>query len=76
MHHPLAVHVLQRGAKLDEVFPYRPLRDQPLLLLEVLDHAGEVAGVGELEDDVELVLLDEGGEVLDNVGVVELFQKI
>ena len=76
MHHPFAMHVLQSGAKLDEVFPYCPLRDQPLLLLEVLDHAGEIAGVGQLEDDVELVLLDEGGEVLDHVGVVKLLQQL
>ena len=76
MHHPFAMHVLQSGAKLDEIFPYCSLRDQPLLLLEVLDHAGEIAGVGQLEDDVELVLLDEGGEVLDHIGVVKLLQQL
>ena len=76
MHHPFAMHVLQSRAELDEVFPYCPLWDQTFLLLEMLDHSGEIAGVGQLEDDVELVLLDEGGEVLDHVGVVKLLQQL
>ena len=42
----------------------------------MLDHAREVASVGKLEDDVELVVLDEGGEVLDYVGVVQLLQQL
>ena len=76
MHHPLAVHVLERGAKLDKIFPDRPLRNQPLLLLKVFDHAGEVASIRELEHDVELVLLDEGGEILDHIWMVELLQQL
>lgn len=40
-----------------------------------LDHAREVAGVGELEHDVELVVLDERGEVLDHVRVVQLLHE-
>ena len=42
----------------------------------MLDHAREVASVGKLEDDVELVVLDEGGEVLDHVGMVQLLQQL
>ena len=42
----------------------------------MLDHAREVASVGKLEDDVELVVLDEGGEVLNHVGVVQLLQQL
>ena len=39
-----------------------------------LDHAREVAGVGELEHDVQLVVLDERGQVLDHVRVVQLLR--
>ena len=41
-----------------------------LVPFKVLDHPTEVSGVGELEDDVELVVLDERGEVGYHVWVV------
>ena len=75
VHDPLEVHVFQRRAELDKVLPDGPLRDEPLLLPEVLDHAREVAGVGQLEDDVQLVVLDEGGQVRDHVRVVQLLGR-
>ena len=40
----------------------------------MFDHAAEVPRVGELEDDVELVVLDEGGQVRDHVRVVQLLE--
>ena len=45
-----------------------------LVPLEVLDHPTEVSGVGEFEDDVELVVLDERGEVGYHVRVVQLLE--
>ena len=50
------------------------MSETPLVPLEVLDHPTEVSGVRELEDDVELVVLDEGGEVGDHVRVVQLLE--
>ena len=47
-----------------------------LVPLEVLDHPTEVSGVGELEDDVELVVLDERGEVGYHVRVVQLLKLL
>ena len=50
------------------------MTETSLVPLEVLDHPTEVSGVRELEDDVELVVLDEGGEVGDHVRVVQLLK--
>lgn len=36
VHHTPGVHVLHSAAQLHEVLPHSPLRDKPLLLLEVL----------------------------------------
>ena len=68
--------MFQRRAKLDEIFPNCPLRNQPFLFLEVFDHPGQVPGVRQLQHDVQLVVLDEGGEVFDDVGVVKLLQEL
>merc|ERR1719445_1675078 len=76
VHDPLGVHVVEGGAELHKVLPHSPLRDKLLVALEVFDHAAEVPGVGELEDDVELVVLDEGGQVCDHVRVVQLLQQL
>ena len=46
------------------------------MFLKVFDHSGEITGVGQFEDNVQLIFLDERLKILDNVGVVELFQKI
>ena len=51
------------------------MTETSLVPLEVLDHPTEVAGVGELEHDVELVVLDEGGEVFHHVRVVQLLES-
>ena len=51
------------------------MTETSLVPLEVFDHPTEVAGVGELEHDVELIVLDEGGEVFDYVGVVQLLES-
>ena len=67
--------MLQGRAQLHKVLPDGSLRDQPLLLLKVLDHPGEVPGVRQLQHNVEFVLLDEGGQVLDHVRVVKLLKK-
>ena len=75
VHDSLGVHVLEGRAQLDEILPDGALGDEALLLLEVLDHAGEVAGVGQLQHDVQLVVLHKGGQVLNDVGVVQLLQK-
>ncbi len=61
---------------MDKILPNRPLGYEPLFLLEVFDHPGEVASIGQLQDDVELVVLDERGQVLDNIGMIELLAKI
>ena len=60
MHNSFQMHVSQCRAELDEIFPNRPLWDKSLLLLEVLDHSGEVPSVCQLKDDVELVVLYKG----------------
>lgn len=44
VHHPAGVHVLHGAAQLHEVLPHRPLRDQPLLLLEVLPWGRQTDG--------------------------------
>jgi hypothetical protein len=75
VHDALGVHVLERGAELRKVLPNGALGDEALLLLEVLDHAGEVPGVSQLKHDVQLVVLHEGGQVFDHVRVVKLLQK-
>ena len=54
VHDPTIVHVFERSAKLHKVFPNRSLWDQPLLLLEVFDHPGEVPRIRQLEHNVEL----------------------
>jgi hypothetical protein len=54
VHNAAIVHVFKRGTKLHKVFPNRLLRDQPLLLLEVLDHPRKIARVRQLEHNVEL----------------------
>lgn len=74
MHDPFCVHVVQRRAELDKVLPDGSLGDQLLVALKVLDHAGEVASVGQLENDVQLVVLDEGGQVGDHVRVIQLLE--
>ena len=61
VHDPAIVHVRECPAELHKVLPDRLLRDEPLLLLEMLNHSREVAGVGEFEHDVQHVDLDEGG---------------
>ena len=68
--------MLQRRAQLHEILPNGPLGDQTLLLLEMFDHPGQVPGVRQLQHDVQLVVLDEGGEVFDDVGVVKLLQEL
>ena len=40
----------------------------------MLDHPGEVPGVRQLQDDVQLVVLDEGRQVLDDIRMVELLK--
>jgi len=75
VHDTLGVHVLERGAELRKVLPDGALGDEALLLLEVLDHAGEVPGISQLQHDVQLVVLHEGGQVFDHVRVVKLLQK-
>ena len=75
MHDTLGMHVLEGRAELDEVLPDGPLRDEALLLLEVLDHPGEVPGVRQLQHDVQLVVLDEAGQVHDHVRMVQLLNK-
>ena len=75
VHDPLGVHVLEGAAELHKVLPHGALGDEALLLLKVFDHAREVAGVGQLQHDIQLVLLDEGGEVADDVLVVQLLRK-
>jgi len=42
----------------------------------MLDHPGEVPGVRQLQDDVQLVVLDEGRQVLDDIRMVELLQQL
>ena len=51
--------MLQGAAQLDKVLPYRSFRNEPLLLLEMFYHPGEVPRVRQLQDNVELVVLDE-----------------
>jgi hypothetical protein len=75
VHDTLGVHVLERGAELRKVLPDGALGDEALLLLEVLDHAGEVPGVSQLQHDVQLVVLHEGGQVFDHVRVVKLLHN-
>ena len=75
VHDALGVHVLERGAELGEILPDGALRDEALLLLEVLDHAGKVAGIRQLQHDVQLVVLHEGGQVFDHVRVVKLLHQ-
>ncbi len=75
MHDALGVHVLEGGAELRKILPDGALGNEALLLLEVLDHAGEVPGVSQLQYDVQLVVLHEGGQVFDHVRVVKLLQN-
>ena len=44
------------------------------MLLEMFDHSREISGVRQLQDNVEFIVFDEGGEILDNIGVVELLK--
>ena len=74
VHDSLRVHMFQGGAQLDEILPDGSLRDEALLLLEVLDHPGEIPCVGELQHNVELVLLDERRQVLDDIRVIKLLK--
>ena len=68
--------MLEGGTELDEILPNGAFWDESALLLEVLDHPGEIPGVGQLQHDVQLVLLDERLKVLDHVRMVELFQEV
>jgi len=68
------MHVFQRWTELHKVFPNSSLRDQTFLLLEMFDHSREISGVRQLQDNVEFIVFDEGGEILDNIGVIELLK--
>ena len=74
MHDPLAVHMLQRTTNLCKVLPDGPFWNEPFLCAEVSDHAVKVAGVGHLQNDVQLVVLDERGQIFDYIRVVQLLK--
>ena len=62
--------MFEGAAELNKILPDGSLRYQPFLLLEVLDHPREVPRVSQLQHDVQLVVFDEGGQVLDHVRVI------
>ncbi len=68
--------MLEGAAQLHEVLPHCSLRDESLGLLEVSDHPAEVSGVRQLQHNIEFVGLDEGGQVPDDVLVVQLLQQL
>ena len=75
VHDAFAVHMLQRTAHLSEILPDGPFGYEPFLGAEVSDHAVKVAGVGHLQHNVQLVILNERGQVLDDVRVVQLLKS-
>ena len=67
-----AVDLVQPLAHLNEELPDFIFTQRPVKL--IANVVAEVAAVAELHDDVQLVLLHEGVEVLDDVGVVHFAQ--
>ena len=69
MHHTRLVHVLHALAHLSKVPPDLYLAQRDARLSRTSEQPPEVAMLGPLEDDVEFVVVDEGGHVLDDARV-------
>jgi len=52
MHDPFAVHMLQGGSYLDEIFPDGLFSNEPPLTPEVVEHPGHIASVCQLQNYV------------------------
>eukprot|EP00306_Pavlova_sp_CCMP459_P001108 CAMPEP_0185175282 /NCGR_PEP_ID=MMETSP1139-20130426/26525_1 /TAXON_ID=298111 /ORGANISM="Pavlova sp., Strain CCMP459" /LENGTH=153 /DNA_ID=CAMNT_0027741015 /DNA_START=869 /DNA_END=1329 /DNA_ORIENTATION=+ len=76
VHHALAVHVAQSTAHLLKILPRTHLRQRGAGLQRLLQHAAEVAPLCELHGHVQLVVLNEGIEVLYDVGVAERLEEL
>ena len=71
VNHVFQMHELHSAAQLPGEFPDVPLRNVLLLVSLLLNHLVKIAFRRILHYDVEVVLLDKGGVVLDDVGMLE-----
>ena len=76
VHDSFLVHVIERLTQLLKILPNSLLRNQSFLLLEVLNHPREIPRVCQFQHYQELVVEYEGLDVSNDVGVIQLFQKI
>ncbi len=70
------MHVLQARRHLEYVVPYLWLINATVLRLMASDDLLEISLLGPLYSDEELVVLDEGVEVLDDVLAIERLRVI
>lgn len=71
MHYFLIVHVLKRTGNLPHVLPDHGLVKRIIISRVLLNEFLKVALFGPLGDNVQLIILDEGINVFDDVGVIE-----
>mmetsp|Transcript_37362 Transcript_37362/g.95529 ORF Transcript_37362/g.95529 Transcript_37362/m.95529 type:complete len:301 (+) Transcript_37362:261-1163(+) len=77
VHHPPRVHVLQRVADLYKVHPDLLLRERlPHVLLPAAQQLLQVALLCPLQHDDQLILLNEGVDVLDYMRVLQRLQDL
>ena len=76
MHYFLIVHVLEGTGNLAHVLPDEGLVERIIVSGVLLDELLEIALFCPLGDDVELIILDEGVDVLDDVGMVQWLHQL
>ena len=76
MHYLFLVHVLQCAGDLPHVLPNGGLIERVVICRVLFDKFFEISFLSPFSDDVEFIVLDEGVDIFDYVGMVERFHQL